>query len=185
MSIKGNAESYVELRGSISMSRDIGGSLSSLNTMGSALSFPDTIVGKSAYEVAVMNGFVGTEAEWLASLKGEKPIKGVDYFTEDDVLEIINEVKKDTALARIGHIAILANNWVGETSPYSQVVEIDGATENSQVDLTPSVEQLAIFHQKDLAFVTENDGGVVTVYAIGQKPENDYIIQVTITEVTI
>ncbi|MDE5766195.1 MAG: hypothetical protein K2I17_03405, partial [Clostridia bacterium] len=26
--------------------------------------------GKSAYEVAVANGFEGTEAEWLASLKG-------------------------------------------------------------------------------------------------------------------
>lgn len=27
--------------------------------------------GKSAYEIAVENGFVGTEAEWLESLKGE------------------------------------------------------------------------------------------------------------------
>ncbi|MCI6619634.1 MAG: hypothetical protein MSD82_12365 [Prevotella sp.] len=30
------------------------------------------IEGKSAYEVAVRNGFSGTEAEWLASLKGDK-----------------------------------------------------------------------------------------------------------------
>ena len=29
------------------------------------------VMGKSAYEIAVDNGFVGTEAEWLASLKGE------------------------------------------------------------------------------------------------------------------
>lgn len=28
------------------------------------------ITGKSAYEVAVINGFVGTEEEWLASLVG-------------------------------------------------------------------------------------------------------------------
>lgn len=28
-------------------------------------------VGKSAYQIAVDNGFVGTEAEWLASLKGD------------------------------------------------------------------------------------------------------------------
>jgi len=28
--------------------------------------------GKSAYELAVENGFVGTEQEWLNSLKGEK-----------------------------------------------------------------------------------------------------------------
>ena len=92
---------------------------------------------------------------------------------------------KYVQVARIGEVSLLADKWVGATSPYSQVVEVEGATEYSQVDLTPSVEQLAIFHEKDLAFVTENDGGVVTVYAIGQKPLLDYTIQVTITEVAV
>lgn len=32
--------------------------------------------GKSAYEIALSNGFVGTQAQWLASLKGEKGDKG-------------------------------------------------------------------------------------------------------------
>jgi hypothetical protein len=36
------------------------------------------ITGKSAYDVAVDNGFVGTVAEWLASLEGEKGEKGDD-----------------------------------------------------------------------------------------------------------
>lgn len=49
MSTKGSAESYIELRGSISM--------------------PDAITGKSAYEIAVMHGFDGTEEEWLKSLR--------------------------------------------------------------------------------------------------------------------
>ena len=80
-------------------------------------------------------------------------------------------------------ITLLASAWEGEESPYSQVVNIDGITENSQVDLTPSVEQLTIFRQKELALVTENEDGVVTVYAIGDKPTNDYTMQVTITEV--
>ena len=53
----------------------------------------------------------------------------------------------------------------------------------SKVDLLPSVEQLAIFHNKDVAFVTENEDGVVTVYAIGDKPTSDYTMQVSITEV--
>jgi hypothetical protein len=47
------------------------------------------------------------------------------------------------------------------------------------------VEQLAIFHNKDVAFVTENEDGVVTVYAIGDKPTQDYTIQVSITEVVV
>lgn len=32
--------------------------------------------GKSAYEIAVDNGFVGDETEWLASLKGAKGDSG-------------------------------------------------------------------------------------------------------------
>lgn len=105
---------------------------------------------------------------------------------DEDIEKIVNMVLARTGLsARIGNVTLVANNWVGESSPYSQVVTIEGVTEKSQVDLTPSVEHLSIFHHKDLAFVTENDGGVVTVYAIGQKPENDYTIQVTITEVIV
>ena len=37
---------------------------------------PDTIYGKSAYEIAVAKGFEGTEEEWLASLKGDKGESG-------------------------------------------------------------------------------------------------------------
>lgn len=70
MSFNGCAESVVKLRGS--------------------LSIPEAIVGKSAYEIAVMHGFKGTAEEWLASLKGEK---GADYvLTEGDKAEIVERV---------------------------------------------------------------------------------------------
>lgn len=36
------------------------------------------IVGKSAYDLAVDNGFVGTEAEWLASLDGSDGVQSSD-----------------------------------------------------------------------------------------------------------
>ena len=98
-------------------------------------------------------------------------------------IQILGSVSKPSA--KIANVNLLAANWIGEASPYAQIVEIDGVTENSQVDLTPSVEQLLIFYEKDLGFVTENEDGVVTIYAIGQKPENDYVMQVTITEVEI
>ena len=50
--------------------------------------------GKSAYELAVSEGYEGTLAEWLESLNGDPgprgpiPIKGVDYFTDAEVEEI-------------------------------------------------------------------------------------------------
>ena len=90
-----------------------------------------------------------------------------------------------TAPTRLASIMLPASAWVGGNSLYSQVVTISGTTEYSKVDLLPSVEQLAIFHNKDVSFVTENEDGVVTVYAIGDKPTNDYTMQVQITEVNV
>ena len=51
--------------------------------------------GKSAYDIAVDNGFIGTEAEWLDTLRGKDgktPIKGMDYFTETDKKEMVSAV---------------------------------------------------------------------------------------------
>ena len=92
-------------------------------------------------------------------------------------------IKTGGSAPRIGVVNLLASAWVGENNLYSQVVKIEGVTKNSQVDLTPDVQQLLVFYEKDLTLVAENEDGVVTVYAIGQKPANDYAIQVTITEV--
>lgn len=59
--------------------------------------------GKSAYEIAVDNGFEGTEAEWLESLHGKNgdngktPKKGTDYWTPADKAEIVEELTEQTA----------------------------------------------------------------------------------------
>lgn len=108
-----------------------------------------------------------------------------DAQLEAIVKKYLDQTTITAVPAKIGYVTLKATDWVGEASPYSQVVNVDGATNRSQVDLTPSVEQLSVFYNKNLAFVTENDNGVITVYAVGQKPENDYTIQVTITEVAV
>lgn len=70
--------------------------------------------GKSAYQIALDEGFEGSETEWLASLKGadgrngidgingtngkdgtngingKTPVKGVDYFTQAEIQQIEN-----------------------------------------------------------------------------------------------
>lgn len=120
---------------------------------------------------------------------------GMTLLTDTAGVELLVQYNRDTnaviadlmnriyPAARITSVKLLASKWVGSGTLYSQVVEIDGVTENSQVNLTPSVEQLSIFYDKDLTFITENDGGVVTVYVIGQKPQNNYTIQADIVEV--
>lgn len=85
----------------------------------------------------------------------------------------------------VSDVTLLASAWVGEGYNYSQVVEITGVSNTSQVDLKPSSEQLEIFRDKDIAFVAENENGIVTVKVIGEKPTNDYTIQVSISEVSV
>lgn len=87
--------------------------------------------------------------------------------------------------SRCVEVTLAADKWDGDNNLYSQIVTIDGTTEYSKVDLLPSAEQLAIFHDKDIAFVTENENGVITVYVIGDKPANDYTMQAMITEVKV
>lgn len=101
--------------------------------------------------------------------------------------EMLNYIASLTTkpAARIAEVVLLAEAWTGSDKLHSQVVVLDGITKFSQVDLKPSAEQLAVFHEKDIAFSTENDDGVVTVYAIGDKPTRDYTFEVSITEVVV
>lgn len=68
---------------------------------------------------------------------------------------------------------------------YGQVVNVNNAeiTSKSKVDLQITSEQFVVFYEKDLGFVAENDGGVITLYCVGSIPQNDYTIQATVTEV--
>lgn len=104
--------------------------------------------------------------------------------TTKALVELANKVAPSPA-----SVSIYADEWEqdDEEPRWHQVVEVANATitPRSKVDLQPSAEQLTVFYEKSLAFVTENDNGVVTVYCIGQKPENDYTIQVTVSEVVV
>ena len=102
-------------------------------------------------------------------------------------VQVVNPGGGGSAVAtKIASVTLDASKWVTESENlHFQVVTIDGTTERSKVDLLPSVEQLAIFHNKDVAFVAENEDGVITVYAIGDKPTLDYTMQVSITEVEV
>ena len=57
-------------------------------------------------------------------------------------------------------------------------------TNGGSIENFSNVETMANSSDGTNALIrTKNVGGIVTVYAVGQKPANDYTIQVTITEV--
>lgn len=132
-----------------------------------------------------------TDEQIQAAVNEYASQNGVQVPTDDHIAAVIAKYLRENTIdtgskLTIGTVELPADKWVERSENlHSQVVTIDGATPYSQVDLTPSVEQLVVFYEKDLTFVTENEDGIVTVYAIGQKPTNDYSIQVTIKEVAV
>ena len=102
-----------------------------------------------------------------------------------EVEDVLYDLEQDfSPVATVTSVNLLASNWQGSSAPYSQVVTINGVTPNTKVDLTPTAAQTAELQDDDIAFIAENDYGIVTVWSINCKPEKDYDIQATLTEVT-
>lgn len=79
-------------------------------------------------------------------------------------------------------ITLLAANWVGDASPYSQVITIPDVTSKTMIDLLPTPAQLATLQANEITLMMVNDDGVVTAYALNAKPIQDYEIPIVITE---
>lgn len=101
-----------------------------------------------------------------------------------DVNDLVTKQYVDNKFStKTASVTLAADSWTGTESPYYQVVTIDGVTANSKVDLNPTGEQLNSIATNRTILNTANDNGTVTVYAVGNKPTEDYTMQVTITEV--
>ena len=87
-------------------------------------------------------------------------------------------------VSKIRTITLPANAWVESNGTWSQVVQIDGVTRNSKIDLQPNKELLAYLLDEEISLVAENAERVVTIYAFNYRPEIDMVIQVTINEVS-
>ena len=85
---------------------------------------------------------------------------------------------------RVREIAAAAADWKGAASPFSQVIDVEGVSVNSKIDIQLTVEQLEVFHDQVIAFSVENSNGVITLYAIGDKPSIDCTFQASVTEVS-
>ena len=140
-------------------------------------------------DATAVQAMIAAEAARQEAEQGRVNAEAARQEAEHGRVETLNQIRESSANGefdpKYATINLLASAWQGAEDPYSQIVTLPCATERSKVDLLPSVEQLAIFHDKDIAFVTENDGGVVTVYAIGDKPTQNYVIEVCVTEVVV
>ena len=87
------------------------------------------------------------------------------------------KVKKNT-------LSLPTASWTG-SGPYTQTVTITGITVNSKVDIQMDATALGVLIDSGTSAIwIENNNGTLTAKAMGEKPNANLSVQVTITEVT-
>jgi hypothetical protein len=109
-------------------------------------------------------------------------IKNTDG-TWQEVWGAVSDGLGGAAIPKLTTITIPTSGWQGSNNLYSQVVECNGVNVNSKLDLQPTPTQIVELQDNEITLMLQNDNGVVTAWAIGNKPTNDYEMQVLITEV--
>lgn len=113
--------------------------------------------GKSAYQTAVESGYSGTETAF------------------NEALASIN-----TYRVRKATVTLPTASWEN----LSQAVTISGVTVNSKVDIQFGSDAMTtLIGSKTTAIWMENNNGTITAKVLGEKPNADMTVQVTITEV--
>lgn len=100
------------------------------------------------------------------------------------VVELAGPFSGGGSVGKLVQLTLPFTNWKGAKSPYSMALTIEGLSNRSRIDLWPSVSNLERLRIMGTGLCTENDSGTVTVYALGNKPDEDITIQASITEVS-
>lgn len=150
----------------------------------------ETIMGASLADVLNNDSLeIPTSSAVFSAIEAATEIYvGPDRPTDPNIKVWINTSEEDTGivpvLPRVSTIILNANSWEGSSEPYSQQVDIATVTAASKIDLQPTAYQIVSLQNEEVSLMVENNGGVVTCYAIGNKPTVDYTMQVLIQEVS-
>lgn len=156
-----------------------------LNTDGTPVRDDWATYTKQEKHLNPLDGELVVEFEFNPSTGKKTPRFKLGY--DNNIFADLEYISPDSfILPTPASVTLYASKWEQDVDHrWFQEVTVKNAiiTANSKVDLQPDATQLSIFYNKDLAFVTENEDGVVSVYCVGQVPQNDYTIQATVTEV--
>ena len=111
--------------------------------------------GKSAYQIAVDNGFVGTESEWLATLKGSDGADGTDGAPGADGIGI-SKIDFNSSTVDGGNNVITITKTDGKSSTFTVKNGTAGTNGNDGVSIT-AVSQTNTSN-------ADNGNNVITVY---------------------
>ena len=146
--------------------------------------------GKSAYEIAVDNGFVGTETEWLESLKGSdgKDGKSISTITKDDNNNIIVTFTDGTT-QNIGKLSVdihgdfLTSDGFGNLRYYNGKFQYYDESSSTWIDTSVTPDNVYVINMtpqgmKSIFGVYDND---LQKYKLQWEEPDDTIIDGQVT----
>jgi hypothetical protein len=124
----------------------------------------DGQAGASAYQVAVANGFVGTETQWLASLigpQGDTGPAGADGINGTNGIDGASAYEVAVANGFVGTEAQWLVSLIGEQGPQGDIGPTGPQGETGEIDLTNiSVTTATAYNGSSLTY--DNTTGVFT-----------------------
>ena len=158
--------------------------------------------GKSAYQTAVEGGYSGTETAFNAALadvpghiasksnphevtKAQVGLGNVDNTSDaNKPVSTAQQTAINACKVKKNTLSLPTASWTG-SGPYTQTVTITGITVNSKVDIQMDATALGVLIDSGTSAIwIENNNGTLTAKAMGEKPNANLSVQVTITEVS-
>lgn len=107
--------------------------------------------------------------------------KDTIYFPGENISIVNNKI---SAVLYSITTTLMASNWLGTASPYTQRVTVTGGKATSQVNVqgdATAIQQM--LDDGTNAIYIANNNGIFTAYAVGEKPTANLSIQMTVYDV--
>lgn len=114
----------------------------------------------SAYDIAVRNGFVGTEQDWLDSLKGEKGDSGRDGAAGRDANQL--------TAAELYNLGVQLGVYTNDNAGYIQFIQ-DCMSDSLSTELINHINNLSANASLIASVVADCVNSVVAIYAEGDN----------------
>lgn len=131
--------------------------------------------GKSAYQTAVENGFVGTEEEWINSLKGPQGEKGEAGKFDMDTLYDILQTEDKTVIGAINELFNLINKWMHPNASLKAQM-FYGVIDPTEAGVIKSYSDITVDMLNQQSGVKSTIPGERVALSMGYVDEGSYIV---------
>lgn len=120
-----------------------------------------------------------------AGADGKTPVIGVDYWTEKDKEQIVQETTEAIGHFHLSRAVVIPTNWSGSSPPFTQSVSVPEVVENDRPHVGPILsDDINTGLEEEAAFNCITKGvpqnGSIMFYCFEEKPDRAVTIQIEV-----